>query len=288
MEQKQTLLSNLVPVTSLSPDSSEVKDLYESFTANLAGPQFTQLNAALTELLKCFRFDRKKIVGVRDKLLDIRKTLKDCPETFLSVQFKTDVEASFARFEQENRAAEEHSAHKQTLQTLSSSLMALTDPSALATTLQDVHTHVVRYGEDRLRHEIRTVLMGIVVPTLPILVIIRNLADCSLPFRDPFLMFYVNHQGNPNYSAVLEESVADVTQYVPFGSLVSIFRSTTVTAADKQKAAYDHIQSSMLAVQYRMQGHWTIMASLHNGTPSQFAQDFDVLKGQRSDCVFEL
>ena len=288
MEKKQTLLSNLVPITSVTPESAEVKDLYESFTGNLPDPQFARLNVALAELLKCFGFDRKKIVGIRDKLLDVRKTLRDCPETFLSAQFKTGMDACFARFEQENRAAEEHSAHKQTLQTLSNSSMAFADPAALAKTLQDVHMHVVRYGEDRLRHEIRTVLMGAVVPNLPIIVIIRNLADCTLPFRDLFLMFYVNHQGSPNYFAVLEESVTDVTQYVPFGNLVAVLRSKTVSNADKQKAAQDYIRSSVLGVQHRIQGHWTIMASIHNTTPSQFAQDFDVLKGQKPDCVFEL
>ena len=90
------------------------------------------------------------------------------------------------------------------------------------------------------------------------------------------------------YFAVLEEVVQNVNLFGPFVQLKADLSSATILPVDKKKKVVEHIRDSLLTFQYNVQGHWTIISHGTGILYSEFAQKFDMLKGQRPDCVFEL
>ncbi len=287
MSQQPTLMSNLQPITGLSPESPESTSLYQAFIDNLAGAQFDMLKDALRELLQYARLDRKKIDAVKQKLLDVQKDLGDFPPTLFGGQARTALQICLDQFEQERKIYQRHCSHKQAFQTLSYSSITMSNPAGFVATLSDLHQHVAGYGEDKLKHDVRSCLAAHVVETLPIIVLIRQLGDKDLQGAD-VLLVYLNKVVGVNYFAVLEEAVQVVNQFGPFVQLTRDLASPSISPVDKKQAALRHVRDSLLTFQYNVQAHWTIIAHGVGSFSSEFAQKFDILKGKRQDRVFEL
>jgi|GEM_PF-6871437 len=287
MHNKNTLLSDLQPITNLSPDSQESIALYQFFIDNLIGSQFDVLKNALKELLQYARLDRKKIDTIKQRLLDVQKDLGDFPLALFGGQPRSVLQTCLDQVEQERKRYQQYCAHKQALQTLSSSPMVMSNQSSFVSTLSDLHQHIVGYGEDKLKHDVRSCLVVHVIETLPVIVLIRQQGDKDLQASD-VLLAYLNKTTGMNYFAVLEEVVQNVNLFGPFVQLKADLSLVTTSFADKKKKVIEHIRDSLLTFQYNVQGHWTIISHGTGILYSEFAQKFDTLKGQRPACVFEL